>query len=145
MRSNDLTGMKRLLLSLVLPYLVAAPALASDAGRLPQPHPEVYVLAAQAALPAPALLPAAPNPATVLRGPLPEARAAGPLPTAQSAQLTVASIGNMLSAGSTGSATGEGQGNESLADRLPSTPVALAALALMICILVGRRNRPETI
>src|SRR5690606_38352432 len=62
MRSNDLTGMKRLLLSLVLPYLVAAPALASDAGRLPQPHPEVYVLAAQAALPAPALLPAAPNP-----------------------------------------------------------------------------------
>jgi hypothetical protein len=59
----------------------------------------------------------------------------------------MAAIGGTLSTGATDALTPdrEGPSNDALGERLPSTPVALAALFLMICILVRRRNGPDRI
>jgi hypothetical protein len=37
-------------------------------------------------------------------------------------------------------AAAESRPDNATAERLPSTPVALASLLLVICILIGRRN-----
>jgi hypothetical protein len=141
--------MKRLLLfaSAILLSLAAAPALANDADRLPQPTPESYALAAQATLAPPPLLPSGSAGMTMLPAPIADAHAAGPLAASPGPQMRMASIGGVLSPGSAGAVSPQRQatGGETLGERLPSTPVALATLLLMICILIGRRNRPDRI
>ncbi len=141
--------MKRLLLfaSTILLSLVAAPAFANDADRLPRPTPESYALAAQATLAAPPLVPSGSAAMSMLPAPIADAQAAGPLAASAGPQMKMASIGGVLTPGSAAAASAERQatGGETLGERLPSTPVALATLLLVICILIGRRNRPDRI
>ncbi len=141
--------MKRLLLfaSTVLLSLAAVPAFANDTGRLPQPTADSYVLAAQATLAKPPLLPSGSAAMTMLPAPIADAHAVSPLAASAGPQVKMASIGGVLSPGSAGAASPErqGTGGEALGERLPSTPVALATLLLMLCILISRRNRPDRI
>lgn len=136
--------MKRLslLASALLLSLATTPALATD--RLPKPTDEAYALAPQLlAVPA---LPSAAAGISMLPAPISNAILADSPPASPQTQLKVASIGNVLGSGSSGASTpARPAGSEALGERLPSTPVALAALLLMICILIGRRNRPEEI
>jgi hypothetical protein len=72
---------------------------------------------------------------------------AGALPRSQVPRLDLAALSGALPAGSPSAraATLQAGAREGLADRLPSTPVALFSLLLIICILVGRRNRVDDI
>lgn len=140
--------MNRLLLlaSAAILSLAATPAIANDADRLPQPTRDAYALAPQATLAAPALLPSTAGMA-ILPAPIADGHASGPLQASPGPQLKMASIGGVLSSGAAAASASDRQGTRSdpIGERLPSTPVALASLLLMICILVGRRNRPERI
>ncbi|NLD53707.1 MAG: hypothetical protein GX652_03490 [Burkholderiaceae bacterium] len=136
--------MKRLslLASAILLSLATTPTLAT--APLPKPTEDAYALASQAL--AAAALPSATAAIAVLPAPISNASLAGTLAPAAESQLKVASIGNVLGTGGSGASTSARQpASEAPGGRLPSTPVALAALLLMICILIGRRNRPEDI
>ncbi len=141
--------MNRLLLlaSAVILSLAATPAIANDDGRLPQPTRDAYALAPQATLAAPALLPSSTAGIAILPAPIADGDAAGPFQASSAPQLTMASIGGVLASGAAAVSAPDRQGPRSdpIGERLPSTPIALAALLLMICILVGRRNRPDRI
>ena len=140
--------MKRLslLTSALLLSLAATPALANGAERLPKPAVDAYALAPQATLTVPTLLPVASTGRSILPASLPNA-GLGTLAGSPEPQLKMASIGGVLGTGSTLQSTADRQTGhgDSLGEGLPSTPVALAAMLLMICILVGRRNRPDRI
>ena len=140
--------MKRLLLlaSAVLLSLAATPSFANGADRLPHPLPDPYALGPQATLAsAPPRLPSAPSGMGMRPAPISDARAAAPLSASAGPPLKVASIGGVRSSGAAGAAPPDRSvaSADALGERLPSTPVALATLLLLICILIGRRNRAE--
>jgi hypothetical protein len=64
-----------------------------------------------------------------------------PSPASLSSAVQVAAISSPGAGFGTGNLTNASRGrDEGTAEALPSTPIALATLFLIICILVGRRN-----
>ena len=64
---------------------------------------------------------------------------------AQASQLQLAAIGDSRAARPGNLREADRPAAMPAADGLPSTPVALASLLLIICILVGRRNGQERV
>lgn len=65
--------------------------------------------------------------------------------SAQASQLQLAAIGDSRAARPGNLREADRPAAMPAADGLPSTPVALASLLLIICILVGRRNGQERV
>ncbi len=113
-------GMKKLPSSVILSLMLAGQAaLAADSAK------------PAAALPAPATT-------TQLAVAAPELRLRSPSPQAGAVQMIA--IGDSRLGQPRTPAAAESRPDNAAAERLPSTPVALASLLLVICILIGRRN-----